>query len=182
MDTVHTFLSALDNPDFFRLICIFLNHFFHIRQIILVCGDINIIKAVYLQHILKGVYDDRLSVHFKKLLRNHCTFHSAAYAACRNRINVSNTSNRTIFQNHCFRADSLYLLKTVRYKKYRHTFVHHGKNLLFTLFPEFGISYRQNLIQNQNFRLHNGRNGKSQPAFHSRRIIFQGNIQEFLQT
>ena len=55
---------------------------FHIRQIILVCGDINIIKAVYLQHILKGVNDDRLSVHFKKLLRNHRTFHSAAYAAC----------------------------------------------------------------------------------------------------
>ena len=81
-----------------------------------------------------------------------------------------------MLQNHGLVADTFHLVQIMRYKKHRHTGIHHIDQLLLALLTEFRIADRQHFIQDQNIRTHHGRNRESKSRLHTGGIVLQRNI------
>ena len=66
--SIHSFLATEDHPYLFAFRNILFHLLVHIVLIVLMDGDIDIIKSLYLEHIFKGIDYDRLTSDLDKLL------------------------------------------------------------------------------------------------------------------
>ena len=69
----------------------------------------------------------------------------------------------------------------MRHQDGRHASLDDLLHLIAGFLPEGTVSYRQDLIQNQNIRVHQAGNGKSKPGFHAGRKLLEAVVLKLLQ-
>ena len=78
-------------------------------------------------------------------------------------------------------ADFLHLLDAVGHEKHRRIPIHHLADAFFTFILELVVSHRQDLVDDQDIRVHNGGDGKAQPRQHTGGKVLDGHVYEPLQ-